>query len=52
MLVSVHRFRFDKLLSFAGNDLIAISSLDGASDDMQILAILKAGSRFYIRASL
>jgi len=43
----VHRFRFNELFKFAGNDVITISSLGGASGNFW-LRILKGRPRLYI----
>ena len=47
----VHRFRYNELFMFAGNDVIAISSLGGASCYMSRW-IRKARPRFYISVTL
>ena len=43
----VHRFRYNELFMFAGNDVTAISSLGGASGNFWS-RILKGRPRFYI----
>ena len=47
----VHRFRYNELFMFAGNDVTAISSLGGASGKFW-LQILKGRPRFYIHVQL
>ena len=47
----VHRFRYNELFMFAGNDVTAISSLGGASGNFW-LRILKGRPRLYIHVQL
>jgi len=47
----MHRFRFNELFTLAGNDVIAISSLGGASGNFW-LQILKGWPRLYIHVHL